>query len=261
MAVYNSCFRPYAPEDLVRLGAKYDGGYVISKRMIEAAGGLLSFGLSDEREFEEEFTRKAGVSAVCFDPTVDGVFWAKRLAAGLIKGLMRSDVRRIRRSLRFIDYRRFFDGKRNRHVRKAIGYPGPNALNLSDAIAVAALPGPLMLKMDIEGWEYRILEQLVDLRSEFVGFAIEFHDIDLHERRIAEFVEAVSDRFALIHFHANSHTTIGPGGLALVFELTFMARKLLLPDEELTVRDLPIAELDAPNIPGQKEAVVSFAQA
>lgn len=261
MAVYNALLRPYAPADIVRLGAKHDGGYVISQRMIEAAGGLISFGLSDEWEFEKDFTRAAGVSAVCFDPTVDRTFWAKRLAVGMIKGLLRCDVSRLRRGLRVIDYCRFFDAKRNRHVRKAIGYSGPNALNLSDAIAVATLSGPLMLKMDIEGWEYRILEQLVDLREEFVGFTIEFHDIDLHEQRIADFVDAVSDCFVLIHFHANSHTTIGPDGLALVVELTFMARRLLRPDEELTIHDLPIAGFDAPNIPGQKEAVVSFAQA
>lgn len=260
MAIYNRHFCPHAPADLVRVGAKFDGGYVISHRMIEAAGGLLSFGLSDEWEFEEEFTRSACVPVVCFDPTVNGLFWAKRFAAGLVKGLFSLDLRRLRRGMRMIDYRRYFDGRRNRHVRKAIGYSGPKSLSLADAIATAGLTGPLMLKMDIEGWEYRILQQLVDLRSEFIGFAIEFHDIDLHEQRIVDFVEAVSDRFILIHFHANSHTTIGPNGLALVFELTFMARSLLQPGEQLSVRALPIAELDAPNIPGQNEAVVSFAE-
>lgn len=260
MATYPAALRPSAPSDLIRVGARFDGGYVISRRMLEAASGLLSFGLSDEWEFEDQFSRAACVPVVCFDPTVDAAFWAKRFAAGLGKGLIRLDAKRLRRGLRMIDYNRFFDGKRNRHVRKAIGYPGRNSLTLSEAIAEAGLPGQLLLKMDIEGWEYRVLPQLVELRGEFIGLAIEFHDIDLHERRIAEFVEAISDRFVLIHFHANSHTAIGPDGLALVFELTFMARSLLRPGEELAYHDLPIVDLDAPNIPGQKEAIVSFAR-
>ena len=261
MAIYNSRFCPNSPADLVRIGAQFDGGYVISQRMIEAAGGLLSFGLSDEWEFECEFTRMACVPSVCFDPTVDEVFWAKRFAAGLVKGLISLDVSRLRRGLRMIDYWRFFDGKRNRHIRKAVGYSGLESLSFLDAIVVADMPSPLMLKMDIEGWEYRILPQLIDSRSEFIGLAIEFHDVDLHEQRIADFVEAISDRFVLIHFHANNHTTVGPDGLALAFELTFMARSLLHPGERLVMSDLPIADLDAPNIPGKKEAVVSFAKA
>lgn len=258
MAVYNKSLRPHAPADLVRVGAEFDGGYVISQRMIDAAGGLLSFGLNDEWSFEEEFTRKASVPVVCFDPTVDGLFWINRLAAGIVKGLISLDAMRLRRGFRFIDYWRFFNVRHNRHIRSAIGYSGPKSLSLSDAIVAAGLSGPLMLKMDIEGWEYRILKQLVELRGEFIGMAIEFHDVDLHEQRIIDFVEAISDRFVLIHFHANSHTTIGPDGLALVFELTFMARSLLQQSEQLIVHNLPIAELDAPNIPGGKEAVVSF---
>jgi len=259
MAVYPNSFRPRAPTDLVRIGAAFDGGYVISSRILNSAKGLLSFGLSDEWEFEAEFSRLARVPVVCFDPTVNGAFWTRKLFAALGKGVLRGDARRLRRGMRFIDYRRFFDGERHRHIRKAIGYPGPRSLNLEDAMIEAALPKPVFLKMDIEGWEYRILSQLVVAQDDFVGLAIEFHDIDLHESRIVDFIQAISERFVLIHLHANNHTAIGPQGLALVAEMTFMARSLLSSDERLTEYDLPIAGLDAPNIPGKRDAVVSFA--
>lgn len=231
---------------------------MISRRMVGATRGLLSFGLSDEWEFEAEFARSADLPVVCFDPSVNITFWAKKFAAGLTKGAANLDSKRIRRGLRFIDYARFFDGKRHRHVRKAIGYTGPVSLSFGDALKEAALPSPLLLKMDIEGWEYRVLPELVAARESFTGLIIEFHDVDLHEKRIVDFVRNISDRFMLIHFHANSHTTVGPDGLALVIELTFMARDLLQPGEALNTHALPIVGLDAPNIPGDVEATVTF---
>jgi len=240
------------------MGAALDGGYVLSRRIVGATKGLLSFGLNDEWEFEAEFSKAAGVPVVCYDPSVTGAFWAKRMAVGLGKGIMGLDRRRLRRGLRVIDYKQFFDGKRHRHVRKAIGFSGPRSLTLDEAIADAALPAPLFLKMDIEGWEYRILDQIVARRSEFVGLAIEFHDVDLHEKRIVDFIAAISDELVLIHFHANSHCILGPEQKSVVIELSFMAKSLLAEGEQLVAHALPIAGLDAPNLPGEREAVVSF---
>jgi hypothetical protein len=260
VAPYNNAYRPKAPYDLIRMGAEFDGGYVISKRLLSNSRGLLSFGLSDEWEFEEQFTRTARIPVVCFDHTVNSHFWARRFIAGMAKGIINVDAKQFRRGLRMFDYNRFFDGKLNRHIRKAIGYRGENTITLPEAISLASLPEPLTLKMDIEGWEYRILKQLTEMRNKFVGIIIEFHDIDLHEHRIIEFIRAISDRFALIHFHPNSETTVGPGGSALAVEMTFMAHSLLEPGEELYFRTLPIVQLDAPNSPGKQETVVNFSE-
>jgi hypothetical protein len=258
MALYPLELRPQSPDDLVRIGAPFDGGYVVSRRMIDATKGLLSFGLSDEWEFEAKIAEFAKVPVVCFDPSVNITFWIKKFAAGLARGVTNLDSKRIRRGLRFIDYVRFFDGRQRRHIRKAIGYPGPMSLSFRDALKEASLPSPLLLKMDIEGWEYRVLPELLTARNSFTGLIIEFHDVDLHKKRIVEFVTDMSNRFVLIHFHANSHTTVGSDGLALVIELTFMARDLLKPREVLKTHTLPLAGLDAPNIPGDIEATVSF---
>jgi hypothetical protein len=256
--VYPCQFRPEATHDLVRMGAKFDGGYVLPARIPAATGGLLSFGLSDEWTFEEEFSRQSGCSVVCFDPSVTKWFWFRKFLAGIGRGVRALDITRIRRGLRYMDYRHFFDGRHNRHIKAPIGNL-PGAVSLERALGLAKLDGPLFLKMDIEGSEYRILPALVEHRSRFTGMAIEFHEVDLHEDRIVRFISDISGDFALVHFHANSHTTILPDGRALVVELTFMNRSLLVPGESLEHRALPIPGLDAPNLPGEVDAPVTFA--
>jgi hypothetical protein len=258
--VYPFLFRSSATYDLVRIGAKFDGGYVLPERVLSATRGLLSFGLSDEWTFEAEFCRRSGARVVCFDPSVTTAFWLRKLLAGFGRGVPALDAARMRRGFRFIDYVRYFDGQHHRHVRAAIGM-GAEMIGLPRAIELAALDEPMFLKMDIEGSEYRILPELVSLRGRFSGLAVEFHDVDLHECRILDFIRAISDRFVLVHFHANSHTTILPDGRALVVEMSFMNRDLLSPGEVLHYRSLPIPGLDAPNLPHDIDAPVAFREA
>jgi hypothetical protein len=257
MALYPWQFRPNAPNDLIRIGSQYDGGYVIPERVIGATRGLLSFGLNDEWQFEVEFSRRSQSPVVCFDPTVTGLFWLRKLVAGVLKGSVNLDATRLRRGFRYIDYIRFFDGRPHRHIQEWIGNR-TGAVTVTQAIERAQLAEPLFLKMDIEGAEYRVLDEVVIARSKFSGMAIEFHDADLHEGRIIDFVERIKDCFVLVHMHANSHTAVGPGGAALVLEFSFLNRSLLLKDEVLQYRPLPIAGLDAPNLPGDHEALVNF---
>jgi FkbM family methyltransferase len=47
---------------------------------------------------------------------------------------------------------------------------------------------PFFLKIDIEGSEYRILEEIIELQDFICGIVIEFHNIDLHEDKILSFI-------------------------------------------------------------------------
>jgi hypothetical protein len=51
---------PIELNDLIRVGRNLDGGYVISKRQIEKASLLLSFGINDDWSFEEDFVKNNG---------------------------------------------------------------------------------------------------------------------------------------------------------------------------------------------------------
>ena len=52
--------KPYETkyENLIRLGNKFDGGYIIDKRVINKTNAIISCGLNDEWSFEKDFQKK-----------------------------------------------------------------------------------------------------------------------------------------------------------------------------------------------------------
>jgi hypothetical protein len=259
MAVYPRYFRPAGTGDLIRIGAANDGGYVIPERIVAASQGLLSFGLSDDCSFEVDFAGRAQCPVVCFDHTVDGQFWVVRTLSNLAKAVMRFEPKRLGYAKRWVDYQRFFGNGRNRHVRRAIGYGVANSATFNEAVEIAQFDGRYFLKIDIEGWEYRVLDDIVTAAPQMTGVAIELHDIDLHQARIQEFLTTISQHMALVHFHPNSAMQLGRDGTSIVAELTFLNRDLLGPEEELRIEDLPLPGVDAPNEVDGVDPPVRFA--
>src|SRR5437867_2301696 len=83
------CLRPVRPSRLMRIGEVRDGGYVLSRDVIDATDFLLSFGLSTNWEFEKEFVRqrcllKKPLEIHAYDHTVDAaslrIYRLKQLA-------------------------------------------------------------------------------------------------------------------------------------------------------------------------------------
>ncbi len=88
-------FKPVLLDDLVRVGAKGDGGYVLNEAAVLHSQYLLSFGINDEWSFEVDLlNRKPDVKVFCFDYSVSkSVFRNKMfdalnetLRTGLING-------------------------------------------------------------------------------------------------------------------------------------------------------------------------------
>ena len=87
MTKYSKIFKPSATRDLVRLGGEYDGGYVLPERMFKNSHGLVTLGLSDEFQFERDFSRRTGMPVTCFDHTVNFKFWIRRFSSCVLKGV------------------------------------------------------------------------------------------------------------------------------------------------------------------------------
>ena len=63
----------------------------------------------------------------------------------------------------------------------------------------------IFFKIDIEGSEYRILDELLKFQSLISGLVIEFHDIDIHREKIVSFIK--NFKLNLCHIHGQN-----PGG-------------------------------------------------
>ena len=66
-AVLSNALKPNFCDDIIRLGRKNDGGYLVSESDVTASDKLLSFGIYDDWSFEENFAKINDVPIVAFD--------------------------------------------------------------------------------------------------------------------------------------------------------------------------------------------------
>lgn len=218
IAFLDEFLRPSVRAKLVRLGRRYDGGYLVDERSVVAADLLLSFGINDDWSFESDF-RKLNPAPICaFDATVS----RRKLVKEVIKAIPRIDNPKIlvEKVRTLAGYSRFF-GRHARHVEAFVGLDRkPRYLSL-DSVFEAYAPGDarsIFLKIDIEGWEYRILDELLAFSDRVCGMAVEFHNFDMHERAVRDFVRA--SRLKVCHVHCNNYEPLNERGVPLAVEVS-----------------------------------------
>lgn len=246
-----SFLHPKQIETLVRIGRNNDGGYLVDERSIISSDVLLGFGINDDWSFEECFIKEKKVSVYAFDATVSKRVFLKNLIKSIPRidnpGLFLNHLRT------FFGYQNFFKGT-NHHIAKFVGMDvEPSFVSLS-TIRKSILPSSaknVFLKIDIEGWEYRILHELVEMSKLISGLVIEFHDVDLHIDKIESFVRNIP--LNICHVHCNNFAPVTGKGLPLMIELTFTKFDV----NDALVEHFP-SKIDMPNNPYKEDYVISF---
>ncbi len=249
---------PYGVDDLVRIGSLKDGGYVVPRVILKASKSLLTLGLSGEWSFESDFYRLSKCRIAAFDHTVNSRFWVKNFFSSLFHGTRTLSLSRAAEAFNFLSYKRFFNSSERAHYQKMIGGSAEFSVDLSQAMNIADMHADVFLKVDIEGWEYRILHEIRERSACFTGLAIEFHDIDLHEQRLKQFVEDIEHALCIVHLHANNCGSIVSQDYSNVIEVTFLNRALFVSEPVHSMRNLPIRGLDYPNNPNRDDVNVKF---
>tara|TARA_B110000967_G_scaffold23533_1_gene21687 strand:- start:2956 stop:3729 length:774 start_codon:yes stop_codon:yes gene_type:complete len=233
---------PKTINTLERIGGKNDGGYVIDGKNILNSDALIGLGMSDDWSFEENFNSINSVPTYIYDETVSLKKFLKKCSKYII---------RINKPKIFIhwfktafNYIKFFKGDKY-HLKKLVGIDlAPNYLSLNTILNKLNIEkfSHIFLKIDIEGWEYRLLDDLI-LNSEIIeGLVIEFHDSDLHLDKIEDFIKKFP--LSLVHTHSNNYSPLNVEGIPIAIECTFtceITSKQLVPS-------LP-NHLDMPNNP------------
>ena len=85
----------------------------------------------------------------------------------------------------------------------------------------------IFLKIDIEGHEYRIIEELNKFENKITGMIIEFHDIDLMYLSFLKNIEKIKEKFYITHIHANNYSYYSKELDNLTtFEVTFINKNI-----------------------------------
>lgn len=248
-------WQPRSAVGLVRVGPEEDGGYVIGANALARAKRLVSGGLFDDWRFEIDFQARTGCEMDCYDPSVTPKFWAKRYYAYAMA--VRAGRTKPRDFLRYFEFNRFFDGRRNRHHQSYLTYPTWGT-DLRTAIGQAS-DASVFLKIDIEGSEYRVLPDIIARQDAISGFVIEFHDVDLHMDRISRFIDDAALWFFVEHLHINNYGALAPNGLPTAIEMSFGRVDRVSNGDEVPVAAYPLPGLDVPNNSEAADIAFTFA--
>ena len=228
-------------DNLIRLGRPYDGGYVVSKDDVLASDFMMSFGVSDDWSFEEQFLQLNPVPLEAYDRSISGLIFLRHYL---------KNPHKLSKLKTFFSYLTFFNYER-RHIRKFVGEAtGKKHLSLK-SILDGVTAQKIFIKMDIEGSEYRLLDTLIAYQDRISGIAVELHDCDLHLERIERFVDAL--QLKIVHIHANDYGTVSTQGIPHLLEITFSRHAPMLDDW----RNYP-QSIDVPNRRGGKSIELTF---
>lgn len=234
--------RPRTVPDLVRLGRDYDGGYVVDRRSIATTEHLIGLGLDTDWSFERDFRDSNAVPVTVYDGSVGYWLFFRRMIKNCLKKPFKNyiDTQSFAIPTNYfevaVEYPRFFSGQ-VQHIKKYVGRnlpPNEISLNLVFENSVPKDATGVFLKMDIEGSEYYILNEIITISKRLSGAVIEFHNVSKKMDTILSFVEQFE--LDICHIHCNNAAPLNESFIPEIVEISFTrfetkySNKLCLPN-------------------------------
>ena len=239
--------KPKKTYKLSRFGRNNDGGYLVSNQSVLQAKILISFGILDDISFESDFLKINQIPILCYDHTLKKSYWKKRLFNDFGAAIYNLNWNFLSNTIkRYFESKNFFKLDNITLFNKTI-----STGNVEEIFNKNNFAKPLFFKIDIEGSEYRILNELIEIQESICGLIIEFHDIDLHLEKIINFVQKCN--LTLTHVHPNNYGDKDKNGNPTVIELTFERN----PIEISNNINLPNL-YDHPNNPAANDITLKF---
>lgn len=161
-------------------------------------------------------------------------------------------------SLKAIIYwKRFKDNSLVTHTPMYVGRKiKSRSLTLEEILVNTTLKfREINLKIDIEGSEYHVLEDILKNQEHINFLVIEFHEFDIMRDLIIDFVERLL--IDIVHIHINNFGLICDDGTTTVVEITFARCRNSNNDTKNIPLILP-NESDFPSNSFSKEVEITF---
>ena len=194
---------------------------------------------------------------MAYDHTVNKKFWIERFKKDILHFFLFKKIRlrKIISIFKYYDYINFFKNK-NKHYELKIS--DKNIKNKEITInEILKDHDNLILKIDIEGDEYNILNQILKNSKKINALLIEFHDIQKNMHLIKKFIEQ-SNKLKLVHIHANNYQCIDKDINPSVIELTFTNIEKIRFEQIITKKKYPIDNLDYKNSHRKDDYTLKF---
>ena len=218
---------PYSQETLSRLGIDKDGGYVVVERLIYNSNILVSFGMGDEFSFEEDFLKKKVENKVfIFDYSINHRIYVQnifRIIRRIFK-LKRKYNDLLMMLNTFKNFRKFINKNNVEFFSKRITNKivNKNDINLKGIFDLLSINKneKINLKIDIEGDEYKIIDDIMVYQNQISQIVMEFHDMHTKKKEFFESVKKLQKLFTIVHLHANNYNKCNSDGFPINVEIT-----------------------------------------
>lgn len=243
--------KPRYREDLVRLGSRHDGGYVITESIIRNTDFVVGLGVGRDWSFEEEFNRRKRCPVHCYDHTISlGRFTRDsiRHTLGIIRFQRLRNIGRLSEPVNLLPlkYSSFFRGK-IKHYKEKIGADAESETGFRRIFSRVPDGDGVFVKIDIEGAEYQALSGLGDFYRRVTGLVVEFHHVIFLRDRLRSHISELLHSFDIVHVHVNNTKGVDDHGTPDVIEVTFENKNLRNGVDKESEREYPIDGLDYPN--------------
>jgi len=238
-------FRPFKCSNLVRLGSKFDGGYIVDSESVKQSENFISLGICDNWDFENDVKKYIKFEDHFY---FDNQLSYRFLTISFLKYFFKFKYIDCYKSLlRIVEFKKI----KKQYTKVTIGYDTKDTISLKSIFENHSIKEKVFLKCDIEGSEYRILNDIIKHQNIINGICIEFHDVDLNLEKIENFIDKID--LNLCHIHANNFSGISPNGIPMSLELTFTRFNC----ENIKAESLPL-KIDNPNNPLSNELTLMF---
>ena len=217
-------FKPFECKKLIRIGKMYDGGYQLDEESLRKTQTLISFGIDHDWSFEQEFHKLTNSLIHTYDGSVGPIFFLRKLKTRFIGTIKkpRKEYFKVTKywimlPIKFYRFFNFFNNKKGpNHYEKYIG----NNVTIKEVFKkVPKNSNSIFLKIDIEGAEYSLLNDIIEKSELLNGLIIEFHDVNKNMSLIKKFIESIS--LKLVHVHVNNYGDLYSENKPDVLELSF----------------------------------------
>jgi len=179
-STYFSHIRITAQEEHCWLGNTY-GGFFIAKNFINKNSIIYSIGVGEDISFDIDLIKMCNAKILCFDPTPKSIAWFSRLPKNLKRNIKFFPIG-IAPKTGIFDL--MLPKNSNNISGSIINQSSVNNLNkikcqfksLSDMMKDNKHAHIDLLKLDVEGAEYEVIESLLKTNVSVKQIVVEFHD-------------------------------------------------------------------------------------
>lgn len=191
-------FKPKKNYLLKRCGAKSDGGYLVGVNSLKKSNSFFSFGIGLLYSFETDFVKytKHKVKTLFVDSEYD----EKKLFLRFLKSLFANIFFKFNYKNIFICYEEYKNFKKftsSYNFKKLFIKKN----SIIEILSSTNFTKPFFFKIDIEGGEYELLDDLLKIKKSIQGLVIEFHNLHLKKNMTKAINFTKKINLDIVHIH------------------------------------------------------------